>query len=254
MPRLVAVLCVMAFICSPAIAADLSVEQVRSIIAAASPSSVPDLSGKSLEQLDLSGIDFKHAKLRNVSFYGAKLVDADLSGTDLSGATLNLAWIMRAKFDRADLSGARLQGLVVSSTLEFSPTEAPSFRGANFSGARIIARFSRLDLSGANFSSARLGADMTNQSMGLMRTELSGAKLAGANFAGADLARALLSFADLRGANLAGANLTGADFSGADLTRANLTNASATGADFGDARLEGATGLDTVIGLDLKRR
>jgi uncharacterized protein YjbI with pentapeptide repeats len=254
MPRFLAFVCLQVLVYSSATAADLSVEQVRSIITAASPGTVPNLSGKSLEQLDLSGIDFKHAKLREVSFYGAKLVDADLSRTDLSGATLNLAWIMRAKFDGADLSGARLQGLVVSSGLEFSPTEAPSFKAANFSGARIIARFSRLDLSGANFSSARLGADMTNQSMGLMRTELSGAKLAGANFAGADLARALLSFADLRGANLAGANLTGADFSGADLTGANLTKATATDADFGNAKLEGVIGLDTVIGLDLKRR
>lgn len=254
MSRIRTFVALLMLIAPPSIAADLSADRVRAILAASQPGSPPDFSGKSLEQLDLSGLDFKKAILKGVNFYGAKLVDADLSGADLSGATLNLAWIMRANFTGADLSGASLQGLVVSTGLEFSPTEAPTFKGANLSGARIIARFSRLDLTGANFSNARLGADMTNQSMGLMRTEFSGAKLAGASFAGADLGRALLSFADLRGANLSGANLMGADLSGADLTGANLSHATATDADFGDAKLEGATGLDTVMGLDLKRR
>ena len=62
------------------------------------------------------------------------------------------------------------------------PAEAPTFRGANFSGAHIIARLSRFDLRGANFHGAKMGADMKNQSMGLMRSDLSGADLAGANF------------------------------------------------------------------------
>jgi uncharacterized protein YjbI with pentapeptide repeats len=254
MSRLLALVAVLMLAGPPATAADLSAEQVRSVLAAAQPGSIPDLSGKSLERLDLSGLDFKHARLTGVNLYGAKLVDANLSGTDLSGATLNLAWIMRADFTGANLSGASLQGLVVASGLEVSLAEAPKFKDANFAGARIIARFSRFDLSGANFTDARLGADMTNQSMGLMRTDLSGAKLAGANFSGADLGRALLSFADLRGARFTGANLTGADLAGADLTGADLTKAVATDADFGDAVLKDATGLDSVVGLDLTRR
>jgi type II secretory pathway component GspD/PulD (secretin) len=48
---------------------------------------------------------------------------------------------------------------------------------------------------------------MKNQSMGLMRTDLSGANLAGANFSQADLRLALLRFANLSGANLRGADL-----------------------------------------------
>src|SRR5258708_4413187 len=110
--------------CAPAAAADLSADQVRSIIVAAAPGTVPDLSGKSLERLDLSGLDFKHAKLEGTNLYGAKLVDANLAGADLSGATLNLAWIMRADFTAANLSGASLQGLVVASGMEISPAEA----------------------------------------------------------------------------------------------------------------------------------
>ncbi len=85
-------------VCAPAAAEDLSADQVRSIIAAATPGTIPDLSRKSLELLDLSGLDFKHAKLQGANLYGAKLVDANLAGADLSGAILNLAWIMRADF------------------------------------------------------------------------------------------------------------------------------------------------------------
>ena len=89
---------------------------------------------------------------------------------------------MRANFTDANLSNASLLGLVVASGLDYSPAEAPTFRGANFSGAHILARLGRFDLRGANFTGAKMGADMTNQSMGLMRSDLSGADLAGANF------------------------------------------------------------------------
>jgi uncharacterized protein YjbI with pentapeptide repeats len=234
-------------------AADFSADEVRAALTAATPERNADFSGKSLEGLDLSDLDLRRANLAGANLYGAKLVGADLTGVDLSGAILNLAWIMRANFTGANLSKASLQGLVVSSGLEINLAEAPSFKGANFTGARIIARFSRFDLSGADFSHAMLGADMKNQSMGLMRTDFAGANLAGANFAGADLGRASLRFANLTGANLTGARLTDADLSGADLTGADLSNADADGADFGNAILKDAKGLDTVRGLDLTR-
>jgi uncharacterized protein YjbI with pentapeptide repeats len=230
-------------------AADLTAEEVRAIVAAASPSHPADLSGKSLKNLDLSGLDFKRANLSGTDLFGAKLDGADLSHADLSGARLDLAWIMRANFTGANLANASLFGLVVSSGLDTSPAEAPVFKGANFAGARIIARLSRFDLSGANFTNAKMGADMRNQSMGLMRTDLSGADLAGANFAHADLSRALLRFANLRSADLRDAKLVGADFSGADLTGADLTHAEATDADFGGAVMTNVSGLDTVRGL-----
>src|SRR5215472_17255310 len=190
---------------SPCRAADLSAEQVRERLAAATREKPADFSGKSLDNLDLSNLDFKRA---------------NLSGADLSRAKLDLAWIMRANFTAADLSNASLFGLVVSSGLDVSPDEAPIFKAANFSGSRIIARLSRFDLSGANFTEAKMGADMRNQSMGLMRTDL-----AGANLAKADLSRAAMRFANLVGADLSGSNLSGADLSGANLTGADLTGA-----------------------------
>jgi uncharacterized protein YjbI with pentapeptide repeats len=239
---------------SPSVGADLNAVQVREILASAAPDKPADLSGKSLESIDLSKLDFKRANLSGVNLFGAKLVGADLSGANLSGAKLDLAWIMRANFTNADLSNASLLGLVVSSGLDISPAEAPVFKGANFSGAHIIARLSRFDLSGANFAHAKMGADMKNQSMGLMRADLSGSNLSGAKFSGADLSRALMRFADLTGADLSGANLTGADLSGADLSGADLTGADATEADLGGAVLKNVRGIGTIRGLSPPKR
>ena len=234
---------------SPARAADLSAEQVRAILAASQPDKPANLSRRSLENLDLSNVDFKHANLFGANLYGAKLDGADLSGANLSWAKLDLAWIMRANFTKANLSNASLFGPVVSSGLDTSPAEAPVFRSANFSGARVIARLSRFDLRGANFTDAKMGADMKNQSMGLMRTDLSGADLTGANFTNADLGRALMRFAKLTGADLSGAKLIGVDLSGADLTEADLTGADLTEADLGGAVLSDVRGLDTAKGV-----
>src|SRR6516164_161694 len=141
------VLILMALAASPGWAADLNAEQVRAILAAVAPGKLADLSGKALESLDLSNLDVKRANLS-----GANLLGAKLEGADLSGAKLDLAWLVRANLTNADLSKATLLGLVVSSGLEISLAEAPVFRGANFSGARIIARLSQFDLSGANFA------------------------------------------------------------------------------------------------------
>ncbi len=159
---------------------------------------------------------------------------------------------MRADFAGANLSGASLNGPVVFPGLEIVAADAPNFAHANFAGARIIARFSDGDLRGANFAGANLGADLRNQSMGLLHTEFIDAKLRDANFAGANLAYADFSFAKMQGANLSGAHLHRANFSGADLTDADLTGADATEADFGGAVLTGAKGLATVRGVTLK--
>jgi len=253
--RAVKFICVLLMLsASPCRAADLAADQVRAMLDTAGPDHPADLSGRSLEDLDLSNLDFKRANLSRANLFGAKLVGADFSGANLSGAKLDLAWIMRANFTNADLSNASLLALVVSSGLEISPSEAPVFRDANLAGARIIARLSRLDLNGANFANAKLGADLRNQSMGLMRTDLSGSNLARADFSKADLGRALLRFAELTSANLAGANLSGADLSGADLTGADLTGADATDADLGGAILNNVRGLETVKGLSLPQR
>ena len=234
---------------SPVKAADLTADQVREMLNAATPDEPVELSGRSLDNLDLSNLDFKRANLSGANLFGAKLDRANLSGANLSGARLDLAWIMRANFTNADLSEASLLGLVVSSGLETSMTEAPIFRGAKFARAHIIAKLARFDLSGADFTDAKLAPDLRNQSMGLMRTDLSGANLSRANFSRANLGFALIRFANLTDAVLVGANLARADLSGANLTGADLTGADVTDADLGRAELTSARGLDSVKGL-----
>jgi uncharacterized protein YjbI with pentapeptide repeats len=232
----------------PAMAGELTREAVRDSLARATSNHPADFSRQSLEKLDLSGLNFAGANLAGADLFGAKLVDADFTGANLSGANLNLSWVIHANFTRANLANASLQGLIVSMGLETSAAQAPILAGANLSGAHITARFNYSDARGANFTGASMGADIKNQSMGLMRADLSGARLDGANFSGADLSRALMRFAKLRGANFSGANLQLADLSGADLSGADLTGANVTGADFGGVVLSGAKGLDKMTG------
>jgi uncharacterized protein YjbI with pentapeptide repeats len=76
---------------------------------------------------------------------------------------------------------------------ETQPNEAAKFVGANFSGAKVTARFSLDDMRGANLSHLKASADMRNQSMGLIRTDFSRANLADANFESAELAMLIWS-------------------------------------------------------------
>jgi uncharacterized protein YjbI with pentapeptide repeats len=234
----------------PGWGADLTRDQVVAALSRATPTAPADFSGRSLEKVDLSGLDLSRANFAGADLYAAKLEDSNLTGADLTGANLGLAWVIRANFTDADLSGAKVQGLVVASGMQTNPAEAPVFLRTRFVGARVIARFGGFDLRGADFTDARLAVDMRNQSMGIMRADFSSARLEGANFTRADLGRAWFRFARLQGARFTGASLLHVDFSGADLTGADLTGADATGADFGQAILTGAIGLDTVKGLD----
>jgi uncharacterized protein YjbI with pentapeptide repeats len=211
-----------------------------------------NLAGRRLEKLDLSGLDLRGADLAGADLFNAHLVGTKLVGASLAHARLDLAWLMRADFTGANLSGASLLGPVVFPGMEVVAADAPRFAHADFSGARIIARFSDGDLRGADFAHANLGADLRNQSMGLLHTEFIDSDLRGASFAGANLAYADFSFAKLQGADLRGAHLHRANFSGANLTGADLTGADAAEADFGGAVLTGAKGLATVTGQTLR--
>jgi uncharacterized protein YjbI with pentapeptide repeats len=231
-----------------AIAADLTIEQVRAEIAAATPQHRPNFAGRSLAELDLSHLDLSGANLAKADLRRTKLVGTNLTGANLAGAALNLAWVMNANFTRADLSGAVLDTLVASTGMEPRREEAASFAGANLSGAHILSRFAYDDLRGANLSHAMGAADIRNQSMGLIHADFSGADLSGANFADAALAYATFRFTKLVGANFSGAKLPKVDFSGADLSQANFTGADTIGVDFGAANLQGAQGLESMRG------
>jgi uncharacterized protein YjbI with pentapeptide repeats len=233
-----------------AAAADLTVREVTEALMRADPLHPADFSHRDLSRLDLSGLDFTGANLEGADLYGADLTEAKFTGSRLIGARLDLAVVIRTSFAGADLSRARLVRLAASSTLEPRPDEAPSFAGANLSGATIFARLARADMHGARLEAAILGGDeRTPHTMNLTRADLAGCNLANADLAGANLAGASLRFANLAGANLARADLRRSDLSQADLSRANLAGAALAGADLDEARLAGAVGLDSTIGL-----
>ena len=248
----------LAFGASPAVAlaaanpetpANLTVDQVKSALAAAKNGKPADFSGKSLKNLDLSGLDLSGADFANANLFGAKLADANLTKANLSGANLNLAWLIHANFTDANLTDASLVAPVVAQGLDAKPGEIPIFKGANMSGARVQARFTGGNLNGARFDGADISAHLENQSMGLMHTEMGGAKLEGADFSHSKMGHADLSYADLKGANFKGADLTRADLTGADASGADFTGADLTGADVDDLKLAGAKGLDQAKGL-----
>lgn len=185
-----------------------------------------DLSEKSLNGLDLSGLD-----LSGVDFRAARLNKARLSGANLDGAILDQAWLIEA-----DLTGASLKGARAFAT----QMQRMRADGADFSHARVAGDLSGASLRGANFDEADLGADMKNQSMGLMRAVLRSATLEGARFRKANLLSADLRFARAAGVDFSDANLKNADASGADLTGAIWTGAKTEGLDLDSARIDAA--------------
>ena len=199
-----------------------------------------DLSDKDAGYLELDGLDLRHCKMVNTSFFGAYLRGAKLSGANMQRAYLNLA-----RLENADLSGADLTDAIIFQAI-FSKT---NFSGANLTNARVIGTLGAVDMSNANAKNARFGLDIGNQPMGQMKFDSVSGKFTNINFEGADLNIAAFSFGDLRGANLSHTNLHRADLTQADLTGADLTGADLTDADVDGAIFQDVKGLDTVKGL-----
>ena len=139
---------------------------------------VAGLSGASLSDADLSGVNRSHADLSHADLSGANLSYADLSHADLSGANLSYADLSHADLSHAGLSGANLSGAKLShANLIGADLRGVYLRGANLSGARL----SRANLIGANLIGANLiGANLSR--VYLRNTDLSGAVVEKARF------------------------------------------------------------------------
>src|ERR1700724_3099865 len=68
-----------------------------------------DLSGATLTDLQLAGIDLREAILRGTTFIDSNLSGANLSGADLTDSDLRNGNLMGADLSGADLTGARFQ-------------------------------------------------------------------------------------------------------------------------------------------------
>jgi len=234
----------------PVSSADLTREQVVALLKQATSDKPADLRRKNLQKVDLSGLDLRHADL-----WGADLRYADLSHANLAGQNLDLT-IMRG----TDLSGANLQGVSIFGVIMIDA----NLSGANLKNSRVIATLDRARLVDADLENAFWGADMKNQTMGLMRASCNKADFTGAKLKNANFNRVLLKFAKLRRADmdninlyravLSGADLSGAKLRWADLREAHLDNTDFSGADLTGVRLEGALDLDTAKGMKPKPR
>ncbi len=198
-----------------------------------------DLRGRGLNGLDLAGLD-----LRGADLTGARLNRARLAGARLDGAKLAQVWAMEADFTEASLRGADLfQG-------QFPRAR---FDRADLTGARLIGNFTGARFRAAVLRQVRGGADLTNQSMGLIRAVLRSADLEGADLRGADLTLADMEYARLRGADLRGAKLVKALLGGADLTGARVDGLDLSGADLASTVLRDLVGRQGLIGLERAR-
>jgi len=196
----------------------LTRELVLAALKDASPEHPADFTGRDLSGLDLSGIDFKRANLSRCRLVGTKLTkaqlfsvtlsDAMLTGADLSGANLDVAVMYRVDMRHAILRDASLFATIA---------DDGNFSDADLTRARIVSPMSHATFARAKLTQANLGADPGNQSMGVMRTDVTGADFTDADLSGANLHKALMIRADLTGADLTDAEVSGADLTGAIL-------------------------------------
>lgn len=196
----------------------LTRDQVVMALAAATAQAPADFTGKDLSGLDLSGIDFKRANLSRcrlvkttlvkAQLFSVTLSDAMATGADLSGANLDVAVMYRVDMRHAILRDASLFATIA---------DYGDFSDADLTRARIVSPMSHATFARAKLTQANLGADPGNQSMGVMRTDATGADFTGADLSGANLRKALMIRADLTGADLTDAEVSGADLTGAIL-------------------------------------
>lgn len=190
-----------------------------------------------LKFMDLSGLDFRKAHLRDADFTGSKLNNSNLSGTDCTGASffgcdMRRTNMQKANFTRSDFRGAHVIGADLSDT-DF--TNADLRQGVIFN----------YDSTGNVTVSDWQNKGNTVMSGSIIRnTDMTNAMAQGANFSDANLSGVVIRNANLRDSDMKGANLSGADFSGANMA----------GVRCADAILEDAIFVNTEAGgSDLRK-
>jgi uncharacterized protein YjbI with pentapeptide repeats len=220
-----------------------------------------DLSGKVLDDLDLSGafleqVNFKGASLKGANLSGAimaraNLENADLSGANLAGANIGAVHAPRANFTGADLKKAKLSKGDFTGA-DFTQAELAGaesleivITGANFAQARMPGlRYIKVKIAGAKFPRA----DLTGSAFfdcTLRDTDFTGAGVTRSVFADVHFSNVSFDQADLSGASFvatdpAKASMEKTRFIGARAKQTNFMSMSMTGSDFTGADLESA--------------
>ena len=92
-----------------------------------------NLTGSVFQSLDLKGLDFRCATLRDVDFSGADLSGANLTGADLSGANLTDTNLSHSKMRRIKLDDTILE----QTNLTSADMRNADFKGAKFNKANL---------------------------------------------------------------------------------------------------------------------
>ena len=182
--------------------------------------------------LNLSGVDFRGAYLKEVHFEGSQLDGANLQHANLDKAKLQNADLSFANLQHTNLSSAKLQNADLSfANLQNANLLEANLQNADLSEANLQkAYLSRAKLQNANLSKANL-QNAKLLFANLQNAYLSGAKLQNADLSRANLQNAYLSMAELQNANLSKAKLQYADLVGANLQHTNLSGAELQNAD-----------------------
>ncbi|MFN0219941.1 MAG: pentapeptide repeat-containing protein [Hyphomicrobium sp.] len=234
--------------------AEISAQQVTTILFRAGPGERPNLAGRFLAYLDLSDLNFKGASLARADLYGTDFTGANLSGADLSGSRLDRSVLIRANLAGANVSDATILRPTIYTDMSFDPADAPKFQGANLKRIQVQADLSGADFRGADLTSANFSPLEWRAGQGTLSTAyrniLKGCDFSGARMRRADMTKSILWFARFTGADLTDANFSGTDLSRADFSGADLTNVDMSGADLDGANFSGAIAFETVRGLD----
>ncbi len=234
----------------PTHAADMPLREIVQILHNAQIEKPADFAGLDMSFLNLSGLDFKAARLAGSKLHAADLTDANLSKTDLAAAILDRATIVRTNFTNANLSDAKIRLAHSASGLTFDHKAIARFKNANLSRARIVGRFDGADFQNANLTDADLGpyGDWTQNTLS-RRCQLNAANFTKAILKRANLTESHLQFANFEDADLSHAKLINAQLTGANLKGANLTGADVTGANLHNVDLRHVKGVKQIIGL-----
>lgn len=156
---------------------------------------------------NLSGCDLSGASMESVNLGGANLRGANLAGARLSNVTLATADLMGAildgtEFTSCNLAGAGMTGASArSSRFDSCQASGAVMVGMDLTGAAIVqGDFRGADLRNADLGGALIRGGSLDQNQGLM--SLSGARLQGAAMAGMTFRYVSLTDVDINGWDL----------------------------------------------------
>lgn len=212
-----------------------------------------DLSGISLENIDLSEAIFNSSDLTNVAFKGsnlsggkfknvnlnkANLKEADLSRTDFINATF-----IEANLEKTDFSWVRLtHGDFTSANLSESNISKGDFDFAIFK----YTNFTKTIIYDTKFTNTKFTSLFFRKTI-LTKINLENSELIDVRLVDIDITKSRFNEMNLKNIDFTGSNLSEATFTKTNLIEINLSEANLTNANFSMTRLKKANLTDTQL-------